>query len=361
MARIVVHSSPLDFLQAIAPVAGADSNLTNHLVGFVFERWLRAATAPIAPNADAILKPDEEKEILVTVWEGDELRLMFSKLDWAQCKIVSPLPPSCLAELAVPLLPQLVSHLLTLSPLSTAPHLLRSIAGPQLLVDALLSLWPHPSKPEPSMWMLPASTTTPPPPISFPPGHSIERIRDIHQITPSELEAIAHLQIAFFHNHDTAPKLSLEEAIAYLYKAVPFSGMWVYRAPPSPSTDGSPSPSVPVGFVTTGRPTLRTVAIRGVFVSPSHRRQGIAGRAVAAVTRAHLVDAPALPLDYSQPPLANEAPEDGATKWGGKKEICLFVEPDNPVARGVYGKIGFVESENVWCDADLEGIEPGHW
>ncbi|GAA5821315.1 hypothetical protein JCM11251_004566 [Rhodosporidiobolus azoricus] len=358
MARIVLHSSPLDFLRAIAPAQDADSNRTNYLVGFVFEKWIQGGLAPLAPGADAALKPDEEVEILITVWEGDELRLMFSKLDWAQCKLVSPLAPSALPELAVPLVPQLVTYLLTLSPFSTSPELLRSISGPQIIIDLFLSLWPHPRKAEPSMWMLPASATTPPPSPSFPQNHSIERLRDFEQLAAIELEALAHLLLGFFGNHDTAPKLSVQGAVDHLRKTVLRSALWVYRAPLVEDTSSTP---LPVGFVTTGRPTVRTIAVRGVFVAPSHRGEGIASRAVAAVTHAHLAEAPKLALDFSRPPLEGAEAEEGKTRWGGKEEVCLFVEPDNPAARRAYAKVGFVENGGTWCDVDLAGVEAGHW
>ncbi|GAA6002170.1 hypothetical protein JCM10207_003107 [Rhodosporidiobolus poonsookiae] len=362
MPRILVRSSPVDFLRAIAPVVEADSNATNHLVGFVFERWTGAGTTLGTTEGD--VKPDADAEILVTVWEGDELRLMFSKLDWAQCKLVSPLPPSSFAALALPLIAPLVSHLLTLSPFSTSPALLRSLAGPQLLVDAFLAAWPHPRKPKPSMWMLPASTTVPPSPVSLPSGHSAARLKDVDELRQENLEHLARCLIGFFGDHDGAPKLTVEQAAADLRKTVPTGCMWVYWAPLSSSPEASASTDpVPVGFVTTGRPTLRTVAIRGVYVAPSHRGQGVAARLVGTVVRAHLVDAPRLPLDLEgeAPVEKGKAVEDERTKWGGKDEVCLFVEPDNPAARKVYGRIGFVEAENLWCDVDLEGIEPGHW
>lgn len=286
---------------------------------------------------------------------------MFSKLASAQCKLVSPVPTSSLATLALPFVPQLVSHLLTLSPFSTSPALLRSISGAQLLVDAFLSKWPTPRKPEPSMWMLPCVASAAPPAVEFPPGHSVERILDFDKLNRSTLEQLAHLLIAFFA-HPTAPKLDVEGAIQHLRKHLNAAAMWVYRAPPSPNS--TTEPSIPVGFVTTGRPTNRTIAIRGVFVATSHRRQGIAERMAAFVTRSHLSDAPRLPLlidalstDTDETPVEEEA----TTKWGGKDEVCLFVEPENPAARGVYRRIGFVESEVLWCDVDLEGIEAGSW
>ncbi|GAA6038939.1 hypothetical protein JCM8097_000583 [Rhodosporidiobolus ruineniae] len=355
--RIVVHASLVDFLQAIEGIAGADSVRSNHLVGYVVQRWQTGKTAPLV-NASEDAKPDEDVELLVTVWEGDELRLMFSKLSWAQCKLVSPVPSSSLGDLAIPLVPDLVSHLLTLPPFSTSPELLRSLAGPEKLVDAFTSVWPHPRKPEPGMRICPASVSSPPPRADFPPGHSMTRIQDIRDISPADMEYFAQLWIAFLAGHDPQAPTTVEDATAQLLKSVPSGATWLYRAPPPSSPS---SPPVPVGFVNTGRPTPRTVAIRGVCVSPTHRRLGIAERMTAYVVRAHLVDASKLSMRFRPGEERPKVEYDEATKWGGKDEVCLFVEPDNPSARKVYERVGFVEDEHVWADVDLEGIEPGYW
>ncbi|BGP38656.1 hypothetical protein JCM10450v2_002606 [Rhodotorula kratochvilovae] len=354
--RIVVHSSPLDLLQAVEGYPDADGVRTNHALGFVFERQIKAVSAPVdnsgEPEGES-KKPDEDVEVLATAWTGDELRLIFTKLGWAQCKIVSPVADSALSTLTIPLLTPLVSRLLTLEPFSITPALLRSIAGPQLLVDAFLALWPHPRLPDPSMLILPASIRIPPPPVSCPPGHSLARITDLSCLPASELSALARLLTDFYGDHVTAPKLSPEGAVAHFRTVVARGAFWVYRAPP-PTGGAADAPAEPVGFVQTGRPTPRTVAIRGVYVAPSHRSSGVATRMTAAVVRAHLAEAPRVALERGEA-------EDERTRYGGKDEVCLFVEPGNPGARKAYGKIGFRETEAVWCDADLEGIEPGHW
>ncbi|GAA6051999.1 hypothetical protein JCM3770_003005 [Rhodotorula araucariae] len=356
--RIIVHASPLHLIQAVEG-SDADGIRTNHALGFVFERQIRAISAPVdgtgEPDGEA-KKPDEDVEILATAWEGDQLRLIFTKLGWAQCKIVSPVADAALPSLALPHLPSLVTHLLTLAPFSATPALLRSIAGPQLLVDAFLALWPHPRVPEPSMLILPASIRTPPPPVSYPTGHSLSRITDIARVAGDELRTLARLLTDFYGDHVTAPKLSPDGALAHFRAVVARGAFWVYRAPTAGSDGADTGADVaPVGFVQTGRPTRRTVAIRGVYVAPAHRGSGVATRMVAAVVRAHLADGtPRVALDRGDD-------EELRTRYGAKDEVCIFVEPANPGARRAYAKIGFRETEAVWCDADLEGIEPGHW
>lgn len=70
--RIVVHPSPADFLRAIEHVEGADSGQTNYLVGFV---WTHKR---FSGKEETKEKPDEDAEVLVTVWEGEELRYVLS-------------------------------------------------------------------------------------------------------------------------------------------------------------------------------------------------------------------------------------------------------------------------------------------
>jgi len=143
---------------------------------------------------------------------------------------------------------------------------------------------------------------------------------------------------------------------------------WVYYAPRRAvaEADVAAEPQLerkgelePVAFLQTGRPTLRTCAIRMVYVSPSHQRQGVAQRMVSAVVRAHLVEAPRLALDLAHGPRGGETSEP-TTRFGRKDEVCLSVEPGNTSARRAYAKVGFEESGDVWADVDLEGVEPGH-
>lgn len=291
--------------------------------------------------------------------QTSSLRLLFTKLDWSICKLVSPVDPSRLGDLAVPLIPTLRDHLLNLAPLKEAPELLRGISGPRILVDTLLDGWPHPHDPEPSMHMKPGACSVAPTVPAFPPGHSCARVEDFDQLDAADAEALPDLFQGFWGDHISAPKLDHAGKLAHIRQVATEEALWLYRAPPPSSAGGSSTP-VPIGFVHTGRPTPRTCAIRGVFVDPAHRSQGVATRMVAHVTRAHLADAPRLEIDWSRP-LEEQALEDPATKWGGKDEVCLFVEPGNPHAEQAYVRVGYRFGDVPWCDADLQGVERGHW
>ncbi|BGP01327.1 Proteophosphoglycan [Rhodotorula toruloides ATCC 204091] len=310
----------------------------------------------VEDEEDGQTRPDEDTKLLVTVWEGDELRLLFTKLDSSICKLVSPVPPSQIPTLALPLVPLLVQHLLTLAPFSSDPSLLRSITGPIVLVDAFLARWPHPAKPLTAPPLIPCSTRSAPPPVSFPPSHTFQRI-DVHSMPQSDLATLANLLSDFYGNHPDSPRLDDAAAIADLKAKQRHNTFWFYRAPPV-GADESVAVA-PVAFLATGRATPRTVAIRMVYVSPSHRGQSIAQRMVTHVTRSHLLTANPLPLNLDELPPKEE--EDEETRWGRKDEVCLFAEPENAAARRAYGKVGFGEEEGWWCTRNLEGVEAGHW
>ncbi|TNY22813.1 Proteophosphoglycan [Rhodotorula diobovata] len=356
-SRTVAHSSALDLLRAIEGQPDADSVRTNHCLGFVFARWLEPFSPP-APSPDKAPgdndKPDQDAEVLVTVWQGDRLVLIFTKLGWSQSKIVSPVASSDLAAV-LPSIPPLVQHLLTVAPFSSAPGLLRSLCGPQTLVDAFLASWPHPRKPSPSMTIIPMSTRSAPSTVVLPDGHSFSRIRDVAQLSLAELNKIGQLLVTFYGNHPSAPRFSPDGLVEHTRAMILRGAFWVYRAPPCEGHEAEP-----VGFVQTGRPTMRTCAIRMVFVAPSHRGAGVAQRMVSAVVRAHLVEAPRLALDFARTPLEGETEEE-TTRFGGKDEVCLFVEPGNAAARRVYAQVGMEEGGDLWSCVELGEVEPGHW
>ncbi|BGP06610.1 hypothetical protein JCM10049v2_002434 [Rhodotorula toruloides] len=356
--RIVVHSTSLDLLRAIAAVPGADASNTNLLLGCVVDDAQDDSRSAHAEEdeGDANERPDQHTKLLVSVWEGNELRLLFTKLDWSICKLVSPVPPSQIPTLALPLVPLLVQHLLTLAPFSTNPSLLRSITGPIVLIDEFLSRWPHPAKPATAPPLIPCSTRSAPPPISFPPSHTFQRV-DVHSMPQGDLAALANLLSDFYGNHPDSPRLEEAAAISHVKAKQRHNTFWLYRAP-SVGADDLAAAVAPVAFLATGRATPRTVAIRMVYVAPSHRGQSIAQRMVSHVTRSHLLTADPLPLNLDNlPPVEIE---DGETRWGRKVEVCLFAEPENAAARRAYGKVGFREEER-WCTRNLEGVEAGHW
>ncbi|GAA5898439.1 hypothetical protein JCM8208_006983 [Rhodotorula glutinis] len=325
--RIVVHATPLDLLRAVEEQPHGDSVRTNHGLGFVFARWLETCSPTAArpgKGAGEADKPDENVEVLVTASDGDHTRLIFTKLGWARCKL--------------------------------------------LLVDAFLARWPHPRKLEPNMMILPASTRTAPPTVVFLPYQTLTLIRDVDVLSRAELLSIGNLLITFYGRFSTTV-YSPDGLAAHARSMVARGAFWLYCAPRrAVAEDGvereledEPARALePVAFLETGRPTLRTCAIRMVYVSPSYRCRGVAQRMVSAVVRAHLVEAPRLPFDLAHRPRVGET-EEPLTRFGRKDEVCLSVEPGNTNARRAYAKVGFEESGDVWADVDLEGVEPGYW
>lgn len=294
------------------------------------------------------------------------LRLLFTKVGAGQSQLASPLAPPDVEKLAVPVLPTLIEHLLALPIFSVSkspdsgPAFLRTLAGSRSLVLPFLAQWPHSSKSTPGFDIRACSLTTPPAitSVQLPEGHSVS-LADFSTISSEEHDEIARLVIDFVTNHPTnPPALSLEQARE---KAkVWMTPMWIYRAPLSTDSDGKDTKAVPVGFCNLGRPTPKTVAIRGVMVAQAARGRGIAERMVAHVARTYLVDA--RPEEHD-PSFRNLSPtrHNVPTVFGRKDEVCLFVEEANDVARRVYKRVGFEESADRWGNWDLVGIEPGCW
>ncbi|GAA6058634.1 hypothetical protein JCM10212_004045 [Sporobolomyces blumeae] len=383
--KIVDHPSVADFLSAVTTLA--DDVRLNLILGGAVESWLLQhcpeGTFDVPPLSDSTeSKADAEARVLVTVWQGDDLRLVFVKIGSSQARLASPSEPRLVPLSAVPLLPSLVTHLLDLPTFSSTPHLLRTLAGPQSLVLPFLDLWPHAYEPKPGLEIHACSTRTPPPPASsaLPEGHSIVRL-DCHASSRQDLEAVANLFVEF--TSYAGRRTSLEDALANVRRSAHNAALWVYRAPrraqapaaeaatrnasagavASAAADQGESVGFPVAFCMTGRPTPRTVAIRAVMVSPLARGRGVGERLVSFVTRLHLVEARPVGLyDFSsQVPLDPDDLFDPVSKFGKKDEVCLFVEVKEAVPRRLYKRVGFTESEDKWGDYSLVGVEKGSW
>lgn len=82
--RIVVHSTSLDLLRAIAAVPGADASNTNLLLGCVVDDAQDDSRSAHAEEdeGDANERPDQHTKLLVSVWEGNELRFVFNRLSF---------------------------------------------------------------------------------------------------------------------------------------------------------------------------------------------------------------------------------------------------------------------------------------
>lgn len=93
-----------------------------------------------------------------------------------------------------------------------------------------------------------------------------------------------------------------------------------------------------VGYCAVGRATGRTIAIRNVYVSPQHRRQGIGEFMTRILTRLYLgvpLELYAGALDFS----------DASPPQGIKSEVCLNVADDRVEA--MYRRCGFLFGASV--------------
>lgn len=160
--------------------------------------------------------------------------------------------------------------------------------------------------------------------------------------TEEDADVVAPL-VVDFRKH--GPKeTTLEDAKRVMRAAVQTKQLWVCRRPEKAI----------VGYSLVGRVTPRTIAIRNVYVSSSHRRKGIAECMVRALTRFYLG---AEPLGFEGAP----SPKPAA---GTREEICLDVAEES-VAR-LYKRCGFllgeddhdfVTGEKGWCQWLWRGVE----
>ncbi|GAA6024466.1 hypothetical protein JCM11491_001161 [Sporobolomyces phaffii] len=235
-ARIVNHATLSDFLRVVAARDHDDVRL-NLVVGPLVEVWSVYASGdlPSKPGEDTVSpKRDAKTRIFISVWVGTQLRLVFTKFGAGQSRIASPLPPSQVESLAIPLLDPLVRHLLTLpifcDSSNGGPTFLRTLAGPQPLVRPFLSLWPYPSSSTPGLDIHACSIRAPslPPVVPFPEGHSLQ-LFDASCVSREDLDHIAHLVIGFLSHPSSPVPLTLAQARERVTS--PHSTMWVYRAP----------------------------------------------------------------------------------------------------------------------------------
>ncbi|KAK7694006.1 hypothetical protein QCA50_003582 [Cerrena zonata] len=185
--------------------------------------------------------------------------------------------------------------------------------------------------------------TIPSPSSAFSPeNHEIHRAREEH------IQEIVPLYKKF-REEATNSTASDEEALQFLRQALDSKHLWfVYYK----DADYKNVPRTVSGFLSLGRETPRTIAIRNVFVSPTLRKKGIAEAFVRAITRFYLgAKPPGLDLE-------------GTELIHPKDEICLNV--NNPSAKRLYIRCGFqfggdqmdsVTGKQRWHPTPVFGVE----
>lgn len=202
-------------------------------------------------------------------------------------------------------------------------HSVDRIVGPARLVEAFVTHWTRELEQRGLTVVIPSASsfdsrisyatlaTIPPPSPAFS-GYRVELAQQ------TDTNELSRLFIAFMGRH--SPIQSAIDRVRHEMEIwVQLGQMWVCRLDDDIA-----------GYVATGRITKRAVGIRSVFVSPSHRRKGVAEAMTRAVTRFMLG---AEPLGFEGAPV-------GGPVLGTKEQVCLNVAEDH-VAR-LYRRCGFL-------------------
>lgn len=156
---------------------------------------------------------------------------------------------------------------------------------------------------------------------SLPPLPAVPPPYIVTLATVDDVPGLAPLYAAFRLNSVWSEVVDMEAATAFMKGPVTRGLVWSCRL----ASDGPP-----VGYVSLGRVTPRTIAIRNVFVLEEHRRKGIAETMVRAVVRYYL----------GVHPYGVEGLPDGPPPEGLKVEVCLNVVEAG--AERVYKRAGFL-------------------
>ncbi len=156
---------------------------------------------------------------------------------------------------------------------------------------------------------------------------------NITQATERDFEEIFPLHLDFMSLGPGPRALAVEEAD--LRRTIASGTMWICRDGPSTA-----------GYIITSRSTPRTIAVRNVYVSPDHRRKGVASFMVRAMSRYHLGVRPA----------GYEGVPDGLPDTGVKDIVCInVVELDT---ERIYRRAGFLFPEPTGDGSSRGGVDP---
>ncbi|RPD81546.1 hypothetical protein L226DRAFT_527822 [Lentinus tigrinus ALCF2SS1-7] len=239
----------------------------------------------------------------------------------------------------------------TLTHLSSNPLVLDRIVGPDTVVEPFLTTW--------SALLLSlnlrvhihsgsgtafngsrvsyATRASLKPPPSASPAPSPPFPHPIVQASTADLETIAQLYIAFQADEPWHRTIRRSAALACIEGPVKAGLVWYVPI------DGPPGGAA--GYVLLGRASPRTIAIRNVFVSRSHRRKGVAEAMVRGVTRYYL----------NAPPHGVRPLKEGPPAVGFKEEVHLNVSDES--AERVYRRAGFLFPDRSG-DVVAGGVDP---
>ncbi|KAJ3521308.1 hypothetical protein NM688_g9032 [Phlebia brevispora] len=308
--RVVHFQEPQAFLDAVKHY---DDSFMNFSLGTLLDS----------------LDPDNSREerqpatcwTLLAVYRGGKLIIAFTKKKDDFASILAT-PRGVIENLSPQDLSDAVKRLVVLLRSLLDTEMLDKVVGPIDLVDTFIETWVGYMLTEgiklkvsdlffKSQVSYATLATIPPPSHAFDQYDFTlaETEEDVNAVAPYAVDLAGH----------GPKKTTLDEAKRFLHAAVQKKQLWLCHM------EGQV-----VGYSRIGRVTPRTVAIRNVYVSPAHRRKGIAEAMVRALTRFYLG---AEPLGFAGAP--SPKPEIGT-----REEICLNVA-EEAVAR-LYKRCGFL-------------------
>ncbi|EKM55282.1 uncharacterized protein PHACADRAFT_208796 [Phanerochaete carnosa HHB-10118-sp] len=308
--RVVGFSNPYEFLEA---VKGNDDSFMNFPLGALMDS--------MDEQQIRVRNITEDSRTLVGVYDGDALVLALVKVvgDFAW---VLGCPGD--SEPVGPNAKTAISLLVSFLPSIIDPKLFDNLFGPESLVDAFIDAWVSGMTARglriealPTFFRSKASFATL---ATLPlPSLVLSKYR-IELASPDNVEILAHLYTGFSGSGPNAA--SIGEARVKMDMSIQLREIWVCR-----------EQGEIAGYIATGRTTFRTVAIRNLYVSPRHRRKGVAEAMTVAVMRYFLG---AQPLGFGGAP-------DGPPTKGIKEEICLNVAEEH--VQRLYKRCGFLLGE----------------
>ncbi|PSR77650.1 hypothetical protein PHLCEN_2v7840 [Hermanssonia centrifuga] len=332
--RVTNFTNPQEFLDA---VKSHDDSFMNFAIGSLLDSLDEA-------SARARMLTTNHRT-LICVHKGKKLLVTFTKIADGSPWVIST-PGSVGEHLSSADVEDSISLLASFLPTVLDPKLMDHVIGPDNLVDAFIETWVShmntqgfSSKALDPIFRMKVSfatlATLPPPSPAF----SNFIIRQAH--TPEEADVVAPLAVDLASH---GPNITtLEGAKRTLRVAIVMKQLWLCRV------DGEIA-----GYCLIGRNTPRTIAVRNVYVSPTHRRKGIAEAMVRAVTRYYL----------GAKPLGFEGASSTCPHGGVKEEVSLNVAKEE-VTR-LYQRCGFLLSEGArepstgkkgWYHSVLRGVE----
>ncbi|KAI0762549.1 hypothetical protein C8Q74DRAFT_1290988 [Fomes fomentarius] len=296
-----------------------------------FMNFCRGSLLDYLSNPNKSQGPEDNLEdkpaYLLAIYRGDNLLIALTKNSQDSQDFAWMMSMTSTAALTPSLLAA-ATTLLARSTLSVIPDplALEKIIGPADVVDrflesyAMLTLQEHGVRVRitPGLFGSRMSYATR---ASLPPLPAVPPPYIITLATVDDVPGLAPLYAAFRLNSVWGEVVSTEAATASMKGQVTRGLVWSCRL----ASDGPP-----VGYVSLGRVTPRTIAIRNVFVLEEHRRKGIAETVVRAVVRYYLGAHP-----YGVGGLPDGPPAEGL-----KVEVCLNVAEAG--AERVYKRAGFL-------------------